>query len=272
LNGTSAPAILLECHFCDNTGDCNLHEEHYDAICEAIAESITGHQVPDEEQPPIEEIPPIQPEENRLDIVATATGSFTVVFNGKDVIIGEPDCADKVLFTVSHQGNVGVTINGQDYHNVGSAPPAEPVAMHTEIFATMFGGKADNEYSAYGPYDSQGRGPYLNDTEFYCALPMRIGEQPRVKVWNRKTGRSEVGRLMDIGPWCTNDPYWTTGARPAAETSYVNKTPLPADSGTHAGEIAGNPAGIDLSPALFKALGMTDNGNVDWCFEEDAVA
>jgi N-acetylmuramoyl-L-alanine amidase len=48
LNGTNKPAVLLEVCFCDNTGDSNLFNQHFEAICEAIAESIGGAQVPDE--------------------------------------------------------------------------------------------------------------------------------------------------------------------------------------------------------------------------------
>jgi hypothetical protein len=281
LNGTEEPAILLECWFCDHTGDCQSADAKHDAIAEAIAESISGVQVPDEQPPDVEEPPPDETEppteDNRVVVRSRIRGDVTVIVNDT-VVHGERRCANIVDLRVDLEGDVVVVVNGEEFHNKPEEPeepepgepPGEPQTMHTEIFATTFGGSEDGEYSAYGPYDSQGRGPYLNDTEYYVALPMRINEQPRVKVWNRATGRSGVGRLMDIGPWCTNDPYWTTGSRPAAETSYNNKTPLPADSGTHAGEIAGNPAGIDLSPALFEALGMRDNGPVDWCFEEDA--
>lgn len=52
LNNTKKPAILLEVCFCDNTGDSNLYNQHFEAICEAIAESISGQQVPDETTPP----------------------------------------------------------------------------------------------------------------------------------------------------------------------------------------------------------------------------
>jgi N-acetylmuramoyl-L-alanine amidase len=52
LNNTEQPAILLEVCFCDHTGDSNLFNQHFDAICQAIAESVSGHDVPDEELPP----------------------------------------------------------------------------------------------------------------------------------------------------------------------------------------------------------------------------
>jgi N-acetylmuramoyl-L-alanine amidase len=55
LNGTNKPAILIETCFCDHTGDSNAYNQKFAAICEAIAESISGEQVPDE-------VPPTQPE------------------------------------------------------------------------------------------------------------------------------------------------------------------------------------------------------------------
>jgi N-acetylmuramoyl-L-alanine amidase len=59
LNGTNKPAILLEVCFCDNTSDSNLYNEHFEAICEAIAESVSGAQVPDDPShpPPLEQHP-----------------------------------------------------------------------------------------------------------------------------------------------------------------------------------------------------------------------
>ena len=50
LNGTNKPAILLEVCFCDNTNDSNLFNQHFEEICEAIAESIGGAEVPDGEE------------------------------------------------------------------------------------------------------------------------------------------------------------------------------------------------------------------------------
>ena len=52
LNGTNKPAILIETCFCDNTNDCNAYNAKFAAICEAIAESISGAHVPDEAPPP----------------------------------------------------------------------------------------------------------------------------------------------------------------------------------------------------------------------------
>ena len=45
--------------FGDNTSDSNLYNQNFDAICEAIAESASGAEVPDETEPP----EPVDPEE-----------------------------------------------------------------------------------------------------------------------------------------------------------------------------------------------------------------
>ena len=57
LNKTKQKSILLEVCFCDSTSDSNLYNQHFDAICAAIAESISGAQVPDEETPPTQPEP-----------------------------------------------------------------------------------------------------------------------------------------------------------------------------------------------------------------------
>jgi hypothetical protein len=153
-------------------------------------------------------------------------------------------------------GNVVVTVNGQVVH--GSQPSGPTVCK--DIFATYFGGAADPNNSAYD-------GHYLNDTDLYVALPFKLqGTRPKVKVTNHATGDWSYASIEDVGPWMTTDDYWIRGVRPVAEVCYNNKEALP--SGPNEGSIPANPAGIDLSPALLKALRMSDNGLVDWEFVE----
>jgi N-acetylmuramoyl-L-alanine amidase len=60
LGHTEEPAILVEVCFCDHTGDSNNYHQNYEAICEALAESISGRDVPDRpELPERPEPPPI---------------------------------------------------------------------------------------------------------------------------------------------------------------------------------------------------------------------
>jgi hypothetical protein len=134
------------------------------------------------------------------------------------------------------------------------------------VFATTFGGAIDNEHSAYD-------GSYLNDTDLYVAFPYkwRDSPPPDAEVFNRATGRSAIGRTRDVGPWLTDDEGFVLGdARPLAEQCYNDHEPLPR--GPNAGQVPSNPAGIDLSPGMFRALGMTDNGPVDFRLLDDAEA
>jgi hypothetical protein len=60
LNNTDEPAILAEICFCDNTGDSNIYNDHYEDICRALAEAISGQAIG---APPPEtaDKPPTQP-------------------------------------------------------------------------------------------------------------------------------------------------------------------------------------------------------------------
>jgi hypothetical protein len=129
------------------------------------------------------------------------------------------------------------------------APPAMPAApapiapyTNTGITATVFGGAADHETSAY-------TGHRIDDNILGVALPARM---PGAKVRVHNGSKSVVADVVDIGPWNTNDPYWTTHARPQAE------------SGTDMRGRHTNRAGIDLTPATARALGIDGKGVVDW--------
>ena len=49
LNATDEPAILLECFFCDNTSDCEKYRANFDALCAAIAESMSGEDIDEDD-------------------------------------------------------------------------------------------------------------------------------------------------------------------------------------------------------------------------------
>jgi hypothetical protein len=86
----------------------------------------------------------------------------------------------------------------------------------------------------------------------FVALPHRAALGKHVEVRYRQ--RALVVPVLDVGPWNIDDAYWTTGARPAAER---NQGYYRAPS---------NRAGIDLSDAVFAALGLRDNDWVEWRF------
>src|SRR5215831_10317421 len=112
LNSTEEPAILLECFFCDHTGDCNLYHQHFDNICRAIASSIMGQPIQPPIEPPIEEVPP-KPDLETPTVRIETTGAVNVYVNG--VLVTTPD-----------------------------------VLWHDDITATVFAGDDDPQDSAYG--------------------------------------------------------------------------------------------------------------------------
>lgn len=145
---------------------------------------------------------------------------------------------------------VGTAISIQSAPADASAPSAATAnGVQTNITATVFGG----QQSAYGPP--------IDDNSPGVALPFRFsGERPRVQVSNAKTGASVVCDIVDVGPWNINDPYWQTGSRPQAE------------SGTDLGQTGAprhtNKAGIDLTVAAAKAIGIDGKGLCNWSFIE----
>lgn len=118
------------------------------------------------------------------------------------------------------------------------APSAPGAARFTDIKATVFNdGIRPGTKTAY-------RFPMPADFMGY-SLPGRIAGELPLRITNRVTGLSAIGNKADIGPWYAEgvrggeDRWWENGTRPRAET----------DSQT-------NGAGIDLYPALARAIGV----------------
>jgi hypothetical protein len=127
---------------------------------------------------------------------------------------------------------------------VGAIPP-RPKFRQMGITATVFGGADDPNQSAYGGM--------VNPQKPGVALPFRFkGVRPKVRVINGS--KSVVCDIVDVGPWNIDDPYWDAGRRPQAE------------SGVDRGGRRTNLAGIDLTPAAAKAIGINGKGKVDWEF------
>jgi hypothetical protein len=129
--------------------------------------------------------------------------------------------------------------------------PISSAKRLTAITATVFGGKSDPNTSAYDDH-------VITDDELGVALPARI-ESPRPKVRVFNGTKAVMCDIVDIGPWNTNDPYWSTGTRPQAESGTDRK-------GRHT-----NRAGIDLTPAVARALGIEGKGTVDWEFAKSLL-
>lgn len=90
----------------------------------------------------------------------------------------------------------------------------------------------------------------------YVALPSVRALHRLVKLRNPKLPDVFVyAFVLDVGPWNEqDDAYVFEGARPAAE------------SGIDTRGRKTNGAGIDLGEYAWKALGMLDNGDVEWEF------
>ena len=132
-------------------------------------------------------------------------------------------------------------------------PQRRPGGRLTNITATVFGGAAEFKRSAYDNH-------VITDDELGVALPFHFsGTRPKVRVSNPMNGASVVCDVVDMGPWNTNDPYWENGGRPQAE------------SGTARDGRRTNLAGIDLTPAAARQLGIDDKGEVEWEFVSPAA-
>jgi hypothetical protein len=119
---------------------------------------------------------------------------------------------------------------------------ADSPGRQTGITATVFGGPGDEQSAAYPDV----RGKWW--TRPGVALPYHFSQHPRPRVRVHHGKRAVVADIVDVGPHHTDDPYWQNDARPQAESEH------------------GNHAGIDLTPALARQLGVPGKATVDWEF------
>ena len=89
----------------------------------------------------------------------------------------------------------------------------------------------------------------------FVALPSTKALRRVVKVTNPKNGKSIVAMVLDVGPWNEHDDDYVFGGNRPQSESGVDKFGRPT-----------NGAGIDLGEWVWLALGMTDNGEVEWEF------
>jgi N-acetylmuramoyl-L-alanine amidase len=246
LNKTAKPAVLLEVCFVDSSADTNLYKQHFEAICRSIAESVASVKLPAEPGTPEPE-PPTEPEAPTEPTPPT-----------------EPPVDEISRVEVTTAGNVQVTVNGQLIS--GDAGPSNPVVPDNQqnIICTVFGGAADPNDSAYPPFG------FIDDKVLGVALPYKLkGARPLVKVINAATGQECICEIIDVGPWLIDDNFWDLGTRPLAETCWREGKPLPR--GPHKGKVP-NGAGIDLTPAAAKAVGISGKGTVDFMLLDAGVS
>ena len=164
----------------------------------------------------------------------------------------------------------GEHVPSHDYLTMGAAAlkttagvtgaPASGRLKFVDIYATEFGGGSDEGMeSAYGGS--------VHSDELEASLPARLPDKGvrRIRVLNPRNGKAVICLVNDVGPWNTKDPYWKMETRPKAEAQFALKQK--ADNK----RVPTNPAGIDLTPAVHDALGIsgtvnTRSARVDWEF------
>ncbi len=106
---------------------------------------------------------------------------------------------------------------------------------------------------------------YKGYTRFEAALPhreLKFGNRPEVPIIRGK--RSIRPRIKEVGPWNTYDNYWRSGKNrdmwkdlrqcvPEARAAYYNNYNKGEDE---FGREVLNPAGVDLTPAAARRLGL----------------
>lgn len=119
-------------------------------------------------------------------------------------------------------------------------------------------------------------GQWLGDDFLGVALPSRLALKRFLLV---RYGPMVVqAQVMDVGPWCVDDAYWTGDGIPRAWKLKGQVCPrkldddsvatIPDGKGGWKSANVSNGAGIDIFPGTAKALGIPRNLNVwvSWCW------
>jgi hypothetical protein len=111
--------------------------------------------------------------------------------------------------------------------------------------------------------DMTASGWRIDATRLFCALPSTKALRRSVLITNPANGKSTRAEVLDVGPWNVHDDaYVLGGLRPLAESGHkINLLGQMVQGIT-------NGAGIDLGEAVWAALEMTNNGPVDWHFDD----
>lgn len=99
-------------------------------------------------------------------------------------------------------------------------------------------------------------GHLIQQDSWFVALPSTKALGRIVRLYlNENDHRGLTAPVLDVGPWNEHDEdYVFNGQRPMAE------------SGLDERGRATNGSGIDLSDAVFHALGLSNNGDIEWEF------
>jgi hypothetical protein len=275
LNGTHEPAILIETCFVDSSTDAALYRQHFEEICTAIAESISGEEIAPVPEPPE---PQPEPEEPTTGVVYGLAGgdllNIRAEANGDAPIIGTAANDDQLMVVGSmttgstkwlrcsfgQQDGIGVSVFGWASSSYVRVEDAAGGTWHENITATIFGHGSDAQESAYGGW--------IDEDTIGVSFPYKWRDSPRptrILIENIDNGRkTEVNLVCDVGPWNTDDPDYVLGnARPLVEQQY--------EDGEKAqnGRVPSNTAAIDLTLPVAQALGISveaGHGKVRWRF------
>jgi hypothetical protein len=113
---------------------------------------------------------------------------------------------------------------------------------------------------------------YTGYTEREVALPhrnLKIGRQPRVRIWRVSGGPSVGPSVKEVGPWNTYDNYWVQNkdramykrvprCKPEAQVAYYQNFNKGKDE---FGREVLNPAGVDLAPDVARSMGLEEYQN-----------
>jgi hypothetical protein len=108
---------------------------------------------------------------------------------------------------------------------------------------------------------------FFGYTEREVALPhrnLKLGRQPRVRIWRVSGGPSVGPRVKEVGPWNTYDNYWVRNknrtmykrvprCKPQAQVAYYQNFNKGEDE---FGREVLNPAGVDLTPEVASSMGL----------------
>lgn len=117
---------------------------------------------------------------------------------------------------------------------------------------------------------------YIGYTRYEAALPhrrLKFGTQPRVQIRRVNGARVVRPRIKEVGPWNTYDNYWRARkyrtmwenlprCKPEAQAAYYNNYNNGKDE---YGRKVTNPAGVDLTPAVARGMGLRKYQNA-WVY------
>jgi len=137
---------------------------------------------------------------------------------------------------------------------LASQTPSSGGAWKTHIVTTEFGCSSDAGLMATGLHTSS--------RKYYAALPTRRALNKEIEV-RGSNGRVLRMPVLDVGPFCIRDESYVFGSsRPLAEIYFGRIVPVAGCNKKY----RANGAGLDLSCAAARELGIGGKGYADWRF------